>query len=276
MGGITRPKQNTFFANWVIFPVCFCISAFFSAVVYSITGWSGFSFIFFVIGLAVLWGYLSTKHYEIESSEIMQIRHNKAMEIYEALANESAEIEFCIYLRSFKTEKMACAWYFDEDEITTPDDELAYAFEKVKVPLIGLGERRSSIVGAGRIETADEEWQKAIALLYRKARFIIILPGGTEGIRTEIGQISKVDILKNKTIFIMPPFPFICAPRIRWLALQEELKDVIGCFPDFNERGLIFNYSGHSKEIKGHVENPHSLAVLILDLVESRNKTTMQ
>jgi hypothetical protein len=70
-------------------------------------------------------------------------------------------------------------------------------------PLIGLG-RPGEQVGAGRIPSDEESWQKLVATLAANARLLFLLPAADSGTRWEMDLVFSQPELLGKTIFIVP------------------------------------------------------------------------
>jgi hypothetical protein len=70
-------------------------------------------------------------------------------------------------------------------------------------PLIGLG-RPGEQIGAGRITSDEESWQKLVTALAANARLLFLLPALDSGTRWEMDLVFSQPGLLGKTIFIVP------------------------------------------------------------------------
>lgn len=140
-------------------------------------------------------------------------RDGYARAVNSALREGSAEFQFALYIRAFSTEgKLLSA---NPDYQSTPvfpssvsqqpklDLEvlLASALES-RCPLIALGSHGQRIVGSGRIETGDEEWQENFKLLANRATLILVVPSDSKSVVWELQWLSAHHLAK--TIFVQP------------------------------------------------------------------------
>ena len=135
----------------------------------------------------------------------------------------------------------------DRDEIDL-ETELTRALEPCG-PLVALG-RPGEDIGAGRIRTDDEEWQALLLDLASRANAIFIVPGTSAGTRWELDCLAKDEVLRRKTLLIIPPytvdpeegvFRSIGGPRAD--ALEALRVRGISLKGMETEQGLLMHYS---------------------------------
>jgi hypothetical protein len=78
-------------------------------------------------------------------------------------------------------------------------------------------------LGASRAVIADEDWKKSILSWMDKARMIIVVPFGTEGVRWELQQVIEKDHL-NKLLIL---FPLVASSTVTgggWETMEEKRR----------------------------------------------------
>src|SRR5262249_40486114 len=70
--------------------------------------------------------------------------------------------------------------------------------------LVAIG-AAGAAVGASRVRVGDDQWQSYFEILAKGARLIIVLCGHRAGTMWEMEQISRDDLLIEKTVFILMP-----------------------------------------------------------------------
>ena len=69
--------------------------------------------------------------------------------------------------------------------------------------LLAIGDKRTSY-GAAKLIVRDHEWQKTFGELVTTAKAIFVLPGPSEAVMWEIGQLAGAPMLLAKVVFVMP------------------------------------------------------------------------
>ena len=107
--------------------------------------------------------------------------------------------------------------------------------------MVAIG-RPGERLGAGRLPSTDKAWRKLARMLMRQAKFILIIPGLSEGVSWEINFISAW--YTAKTIYIMPPAKFFKgkneALREDWEKMKWRHFGRSKSFPPYDEKGALF------------------------------------
>lgn len=145
--------------------------------------------------------------------------------------------KFFLYLRPFKvTNNQLYGLFLFDPTIKTDFEEKLTNFLIDKGLLIGLGTQFEAI-GAGRVNTTEEEWREQILKCMKAASCIFLIPSHQPGTFWEIEQIVKLNFL-SKTIFITPYLGSYTAND--WYQIKRLLLDKFGFdIPNFS-KGLMF------------------------------------
>ena len=190
--------------------------------------------VFAVISTA---GYLVARH-------ITQVRKNdwlnsNANALFE---NNAKEIPIFLYLRSFGFREESK--YFDEIELNLSETLSNHGV------FIAIGDKERTY-GAAKLISSDDTWQSKAKRLMNDAKAIFFMPGPSESVQWEIGEILASDELVGKTVWIMPRGS---ERWHQWLARRKEAKrwgDVQHVFaqsgvtiPDYSSTGGVFVLDG--------------------------------
>lgn len=117
-----------------------------------------------------------------------------------------------------------------------------------RAPLVCLGKKLEH-VGAGRIEVADDDWQRAVKTLTASADLIVICPSRQTGTLWEIEHLAQ-DGLIDRTVFIDMPEGGYRGGRWKqnreWAAIAAVLAKYGYDLPSETSDGLFF-YFGKQK-----------------------------
>lgn len=163
--------------------------------------------------------------------------------------------EFAMYLRSFETTgKLLQAETGIELETA-----MAQLFPSA-LPIFAFGEPGEHI-GASRILTSEEEWQKLVASMLSSTQLILLIPSIKKGTLWEIEHIAIHQFL-SKTVFIMLPTIKSKEDVIKqeWDALAIHLKGIGLHLPVYRKDGLLFMLSDEG-EIEDHKPFSHSVYI---------------
>lgn len=182
-------------------------------------------------------------------------RDRFAREVAACLEAGGTPPPYSLYLRPFFTdghltadEGFARTLSFDVNEIADfglkRDLEAAAARAlEGHAPLLSLG-RPNDRLGAGRIETDDENWRALFDLLISHAARVIMVPIGQPATMEEVRRIAATPELLAKTIFVRPAnrrnrdFNFAPDPAVKsigamWDWTRTQVDDVLPTFPAF-------------------------------------------
>ncbi len=114
---------------------------------------------------------------------------------------------FSLYLRPFSTTGKLPQIRSEDAErgrggATIDFETLLAAAVQGTTPLVALG-RSGEQVGAGRIQSGDDAWQRTFALLAPGAEIIFVLPGESESVRWEVDWLRTNQLL-GRCIFLAP------------------------------------------------------------------------
>ncbi|EJM69334.1 hypothetical protein PMI29_01957 [Pseudomonas sp. GM49] len=171
---------------------------------------------------------------------------------------------FALYLRPFSTTDRF-SFYGLSTKWGGVDLEslIAYACKPWGL-LLGLG-REGDAVGAGKLYSSDEEWEKKFAQLSDKASAIVVVPGVGRGSLFEIEWIIQHGLL-DKTTFLMPPSTLLRMPgrsrwasssnqelleqndALNWVNVSVHLKPLGILLPPYDPEGAVIQFYGS----KGH------------------------
>lgn len=173
-----------------------------------------------------------------------KLRDQRAEAILYELKAER-ECAYCVYLRGFKAEGKILALMTRNDFELRGNPEpfqnmevlVAQAMEPI-APLIALGHRGEQM-GAGRVETAEEEWEHDFHLLAAHAKFLFLLPGETSGVVQEIKWIRDQKIW-GRLLLLMPQEDRSIKWSERWGALRATIAKEGLDLPEYRACGLIF------------------------------------
>lgn len=201
--------------------------------------------------------YLSQRYRRKEQ----QKRDQRALEILRAC--QTLAPDFSLYLRSFETtgrtplDVESELVGFDSlqlDPVADFENSLATAVER-GAPLIALG-RPGEQIGAGRILTADDDWQEVLALLARHATLVFMAPSTRAGTAWEIDWLVKARCLR-KTVWIQPPHVrhFLRRSSYDWAAawgpITKKMQSVGLHPPPYDKGGLLFTLNEDGELLVG-------------------------
>lgn len=198
-------------------------------------------------------------------AKIQEERDRFAAAVADLLLKGCMPPPYSLYLRPFFTDGALTAQEgllrelsFDPEEIADigqrRDGEraVAQAVER-HAPLVALG-RTEQRLGAGRIETADENWRTVFDLLIRHASRVVIVPIGQPATLEEVRAIAADPALLEKTVFVRPAnrrsrkFSFAPDPRVRsidrmWDWTRGQVRDLLPAFPPFRGGTRLFCFA---------------------------------
>lgn len=200
-----------------------------------------------VIGLIITlaWGgFWQPQHHYHEHKEKQDYNNRLAEELMQNLRTGKKCEPFCVYLRSFRSENL---YNLPGSQAGNPL-EFERWLERCLSPLLTvcLGENNPTL-GAARIKTSDAAWEKDVHLLMTNCRFILILPGDSDGIVKEVCSILSTTLFAQKAIFLMPPgepYGANVFKSMRWLALMITYEDLGLSLPRYTPYGTVFNHLG--------------------------------
>ncbi|MCP4622332.1 MAG: hypothetical protein GY850_02260 [bacterium] len=180
-------------------------------------------------------------------------RDQRAENILQDIRSSKKPATFSFYLRSFDTtgklleileRKSVMPFQYDDTDLET---FIACAVEPF-ASLLALGMKGEQI-GAGRIESDENSWERTMELLAKKAKFLFVIPYDSDGAKTELKFIRNNNLLK-KTIFIMPPQ---AVKQLNWAEQWKRATKGVEEYdyklPSYNPNGMIF-YMINGKTIK--------------------------
>lgn len=219
--GTFRPRISTLLLG-ISATLALCAVAFLLFVLSlgSSSNWVGMGAlgVLFVTPLASkkLWTYLRKR----EHIRVQRKRDERAQALGGAISSGAPPHKYCLYLRPFTvTGKVPICVLDSTMQAKTPkgkplpptQDQRFLDFETLLAmaldsyaPLIGLGHPGEQ-VGAGRIQTADENWQTEFLRLASAAHLILLIPSSRKGTAWELNTVLEDPTLLSKTVFIIPP-----------------------------------------------------------------------
>lgn len=114
------------------------------------------------------------------------------------------------------------------------EEYLTREIMSAQLSLISLGQP-SALLGAGRIETLDEEWFRRFSTLAEAAISIALVPGSQPGIVSEVAYLRASGLLW-KTIFFKP----VGYSKVEWNRATEALAQERIDLPDWSPGMLSF------------------------------------
>ncbi len=160
--------------------------------------------------------------------------------------------DFVLFLRPFSQERLVriserASWLemlarsadpvsfgLGQDEYL--ETSLASAFDGI--PTLALG-WHEDYVGAGRIETTDNNWDKAFQDLAQRAKRIVFFPHTSKGTMQELSFLASAAALLDKTTFVCPPCQ---AFDDQWSRTRAAAEAFGLQFPPFKSQGLMFRF----------------------------------
>lgn len=176
---------------------------------------------------------------------------------------------YSLYLRPFFTDghltaEEGSARYLSLDANDIADWGQKHDFERASAqalekhsPLISLG-RPNTRLGAGRIETDDDNWKPLFEKLIGNADRVLMVPIGQPATMEEVQTIAMTPELREKTVFLRPAnrrsrdFTFAPDTTIRslggmWDWTRKQILDVFPQFPPFSGGPRLFAVPGDGK-----------------------------
>ncbi|TCG06567.1 hypothetical protein BZM27_25525 [Paraburkholderia steynii] len=139
-------------------------------------------------------------------------------------------------------------------------------------PVVALG-KPGEHRGAGRIETADDDWKELLERLVKRSIFILMIPSHHTGTFWEIQLINTGGFL-DKTLFVMPPsnngwyVSRIDNIASIWQETQKACLTIDLRLPDHVKEGMIFRISNGTIMTKPlPISNPIAWTKAIEDLI---------
>lgn len=183
-------------------------------------------------------------------------RDIKAAILLEQLKQGSQE-HFSLYLRSFSQEgdlkrEKGFWWHIMiEGDILAIDREtldLMISSEMRRTyPVIALDQEGEKL-GAGRLSSADADWEDLVLLLMKQAKAIFIVPGTSQGVIWEVEQLRNYH---NKTVYIMPPAKYWQGEvEQQWDTTQKEYITRGIFFPSYRKTGALFRLNEHGRVVE--------------------------
>ena len=117
------------------------------------------------------------------------------------------------------------------------------------LPVVALG-RPGEMIGAGRVQVDDSEWQEVFALLVEKAALVLALPSSNPGTRWEMKLL--LNVARERCILIMPMSPTPSQNfNDKWLNTRFSLEELGVELPIYIDRGALFRLdsNGHPASI---------------------------
>jgi len=203
---------------------------------------------------------------------VQKERDDFAMEVANILERGETPPPYSLYLRPFFTDGKLTANEgharivpVDVHEIMdygqSHDVERALTQAMVEyAPTISLG-RTDDRLGAGRIQTADENWREVFDALIAHATRVFIVPIGQPATMEEIRTIAATPELLAKTIFIRPanrkfkifnfsPDPSIKSIKGMWEWTRGQVLDLLPEFPHFGRSARFIVFDAEEKPIE--------------------------
>jgi hypothetical protein len=181
---------------------------------------------------------LSGAFYRIGRTKRQLKRDIKAALLLDRLRKGSQE-PFSLYLRSFsedtKLRRHKGVWWYvmSEGGILNIDREtldLVISSEmRHSCPVIAFDQVRETL-GAGRLLSADGEWESVVLFLMKRAQLIFVVPGTSKGVVWEVEQLRNYF---KKTVFVMPPARYWRKPLKNVEQLWHEIRT------EFSTRGIL-------------------------------------
>jgi len=213
--------------------------------------------ILWVVGGVAVAAALSTLAIRLRRRDYARIQESRdqfAIAIAAMLERGETPPPYSLYLRPFFTDGHLTdneglrTFSFDVTEIADVGQKhdleraCAQALED-SAPLISLG-RPNARLGAGRIETADENWKALFDQLVIHAARLIMVPIGQPATLEEVKTIAATPDLLAKTVFVRPadrrsskftfkPDPTVKSVRGMWEWTRHEVADRLPGFPPF-------------------------------------------
>ena len=116
-------------------------------------------------------------------------------------------------------------------------------------PLIGLrNPSREITLGASTVDVQLGEWKDTVKLLMSRARFIVAMPAGGEGMLWELEQLKRRRHLA-KTVFVMPSVSMFAGytgqenvgeVSADWQEARRDAKGISLELPEYDEGGAFF------------------------------------
>jgi hypothetical protein len=159
--------------------------------------------------------------------------------------------KYILYLRSFEAPLTLPMFPTDWGTLSL-EEALAFTLSSGPWPLVGLGKQHTIALGAGKIRSADDTWQRELRKLSLNATLILVVPSITAGTSWEVEWVAINDNLRN-SIFLMPPSADDNARRIwdsEWTAVQRWGRFMGLQFPDYDPKGLLFTVKPHGPTLK--------------------------
>ena len=172
-------------------------------------------------------------------------RDARASQIIEDLQREDKR-SYSLYLRGFfTTGRMPIFTDMADRALSAAGSEGILDIEAIvgdavesESPLVALGKPGEQI-GAGRIQSQVEQWQKDVDLLAKGATHIFVLPTDTPGTKWEIEYIMENQLIE-RCIFLMPPAGSNIDWREDWERTASEMQKLGIHLPPYKSNGMIF------------------------------------
>lgn len=203
-------------------------------------------------------------------------RDRFAADVAAILEADGTPPPFSLYLRPFFTDgrltadqgvtlalNLGAADIADIGQKRDLERAAAQALEE-HAPLISLG-RPETRLGAGRIETHDENWRALFEKLIAHAERVVMVPIGQPATLDEIRAIGSSPDLLEKTVFVAPanrrdssfnfaPDPTIRSVRGMWNWTRDQLAEVLPAFPAYRGGARLVTFPRPDQAVE-HVGN---------------------
>ena len=236
-----------------------------------------------VIAAPLLWiGLLLAERDQRQGVEDLNAIARWSFERAVAAARRGEKLPVMLYLRPFAlTDQLRFrqAGYIldmftpqglEKDRVRDLETMIAEQMENTS-PLIALGEPGEH-VGAGRVFSAEAEWQEAVRKLARASGRILVLPSDQAGTKWEIGWLKENEMFA-KCIFLMPPQPDASDIDLaqRWEGARSALRGQGIELPDYEAQGKFFTLDADGRTAREQtfaLLSGGSMASAISELVE--------
>ena len=160
---------------------------------------------------------------------------------------------FAVYARPFNstdqltTQNMDLAWIPGQTPTHIDlETKLTRALQG-RLHTVALG-RPGEMMGSGRIDVAESEWQSAFVLLASNAALVLLLPSSRAGTHWETEWLLKN--ARDRLLLIMPMSPTPSQSyRGEWEKAGVTLSQIGVELPPYDDRGAIFRINSEGKPI---------------------------
>jgi hypothetical protein len=161
------------------------------------------------------------------------------------------DVDKKFFVRNPRKDGFAASFFFYKMLLPSDvslDDAVRYHSNFGDVLAIGT---EGDDVGATRYETSESSWRADFLALATAARRLVVIPALAEGTKWEIGEICRVPMLLEKTVFLLTPlyseerFGFAPLPAVCGLLRGHDLAVPDNAKPG---EGLVFDSQGRLRD----------------------------